>query len=619
MQKLKLVMIGNGMAGVRTLEELLKLAPDLYDITVFGAEPHPNYNRILLSPVLAGEQTFEEIVLNDLNWYAENDIKLLLGRKVVKIDRKQRLVIADDGSEAEYDRLLIATGSNPFILPIPGKDLQGVIGYRDIADTQTMMDTAKTHKHAVVIGGGLLGLEAANGLKLRGMDVTVVHIGDWLLERQLDRTAGELLQKSLEDRGLKFLLPKHTAELLDNGEGRVCAVKFKDGEVIPADLVVMAAGIRPNSDLAEQSGIACNRGILVNDTMQTYDPRVYAIGECASHRGIAYGLVAPLFEQAKVCANHLAQLGFARYQGSVTSTKLKVTGIDLFCLYGDTADGGWYFRQIRENHNVSEIRDHLMFGEGAIGDVGHQGADKTANMPDSMEICGCNGVCKGSIVKAIQENGLFSVDEVKKHTKAASSCGSCAGLVEQILISTVGGAADVKPKSEKAICGCSDLNHGQIRKAIREQHLTSMAQTMAFLNWSTPNGCATCRPALNYYLISTWPGEAKDDPQSRLINERAHANIQKDGTYSVVPRMWGGVTNPSELRRIADVADKYNVPMVKVTGGQRIDLLGIKKDDLPAVWKDLDMPSGHAYGKSIRTVKTCVGSEFCRFGTQNST
>ncbi|PKQ43496.1 nitrite reductase large subunit [Pseudomonas sp. YY-1] len=656
MQKLKLVMIGNGMAGVRTLEELLKLAPDLYDITVFGAEPHPNYNRILLSPVLAGEQTFEEIVLNDLNWYAENDIKLLLGRKVVKIDRKKRLVIADDGSEAEYDRLLIATGSNPFILPIPGKDLQGVIGYRDIADTQMMMDTAKTHKHAVVIGGGLLGLEAANGLKLRGMDVTVVHIGDWLLERQLDSTAGRLLQKSLEDRGLKFLLPKHTAELLDNGEGRVCAVKFKDGEVIPADLVVMAAGIRPNSELAESAGIACNRGILVNDTMQTYDPRVYAIGECASHRGIAYGLVAPLFEQAKVCANHLAQLGFSRYQGSVTSTKLKVTGIDLFsagefmgaegtetitlsdpiggvykklvikddvlvgaCLYGDTADGGWYFRQIRENYNVSEIRDHLMFGEGAIGDVGHQGADKTANIPDSMEICGCNGVCKGTIVKAIQENGLFSVDEVKKHTKAASSCGSCAGLVEQILISTVGGAADVKPKSEKAICGCSDLNHGQIRKAIREQHLTSMAQTMAFLNWSTPNGCATCRPALNYYLISTWPGEAKDDPQSRLINERAHANIQKDGTYSVVPRMWGGVTNPSELRRIADVADKYNVPMVKVTGGQRIDLLGIKKDDLPAVWKDLDMPSGHAYGKSIRTVKTCVGSEFCRFGTQNST
>ena len=656
MKKLKLVMVGNGMAGVRTLEELLKLAPDLYEITVFGAEPHPNYNRILLSPVLAGEQTFEEIVLNDLDWYKDNNIDLRLGRKVVAIDRRNRVVTADDGSSAEYDRLLLATGSLPFILPVPGNRLEGVIAYRDIADTITMMETAKTHSHAVVIGGGLLGLEAANGLKQRGMDVTVVHLSDWLLERQLDKTSGKLLQSALEARGIHFRLNEQTDELLDNGEGRVCAIQFKSGDVIPADLVVMAAGIRPNTELAEKSGIPCQRGILVNDTMQTYDPRVYSIGECANHRGTAYGLVAPLFDQAKVCANHLAQLGFARYQGSVTSTKLKVTGIDLFsagdfmggegtetitlsdpiggvykklvikddvlvggCLYGDTADGGWYFRQIKEGANIAQIRDHLMFGESALGDVGHQGQSSAANMPDSMEVCGCNGVCKGTIVKAIQENGLFSVDEVKKHTKAASSCGSCAGLVEQFLISTVGGAADVKPKSEKAICGCSEMNHGQIRQAIREQHLTSLPQTMAALRWSTPNGCATCRPALNYYLISSWPGEAKDDPQSRLINERAHANIQKDGTYSVVPRMWGGVTNPSELRRIADVADKYNVPMVKVTGGQRIDLLGIKKEDLPAVWKELDMPSGHAYGKSIRTVKTCVGSEFCRFGTQNST
>ena len=656
MQKLKLVMIGNGMAGVRTLEELLKLAPDLYDITVFGAEPHPNYNRILLSPVLAGEQTFEEIILNDLNWYADNNIQLMLNRKVVSIDRKKRVVTADDGSSAEYDRLLIATGSNPFVLPIPGNKLTGVIGYRDVADTQTMIDTAKTHSHAGVIGGGLLGLEAANGLKQRGMDVTVVHLSDWLLERQLDRTAGKLLQTALEARGIHFRLNEQTEELMDNGDGRVCAVQFKSGDVIPADLVVMAAGIRPNTELAEKAGIPCNRGILVNDTMQTYDPRVYSIGECANHRGTAYGLVAPLFDQAKVCANHLAQLGFARYQGSVTSTKLKVTGIDLFsagefmgaegtetitlsdpiggvykklvikddilvgaCLYGDTADGGWYFRQVKENANISQIRDHLMFGENVIGDVGHQGQNSTASMPDSAEVCGCNGVCKGTIVKAIQENGLFSVDEVKKHTKAASSCGSCAGLVEQILISTVGGAADVKPKSEKAVCGCTELNHGQVRKLIRDKHLITMSQAMTEMGWTSPNGCGTCRPALNYYLLSTWPGEAKDDPQSRLINERAHANIQKDGTYSVVPRMWGGVTNPSELRRIADVADKYNVPMVKVTGGQRIDLLGIKKEDLPAVWKDLDMPSGHAYGKSIRTVKTCVGSEFCRFGTQNST
>lgn len=400
MKKLKLVMIGNGMAGVRTLEELLKLSNELYDITVFGAEPHANYNRILLSPVLAGEQTFDEIVLNDLNWYQDHNIKLLLKRKVVEIDRVKRRVIAEDGTVAEYDRLLIATGSTPFMLPIPGNTLQGVIGYRDIADTQAMIDTARTHTHAVVIGGGLLGLEAANGLMLRGMHVTVVHIGEWLLERQLDKTSGLLLQAALEQRGLHFRLSEQTQTLHDAGNGRVGSVQFKNGEVIPADLVVMAAGIRPATELAENAGLPCNRGILVNDTLQTYDPRIYAIGECASHRGIAYGLVAPLFEQAKVCANHLAQLGFARYPGSVTSTKLKVTGIDLFsagdfkgeegtetitlrdpiggiykklvikddvlvgaCLYGDTADGGWYFQQIRENCNIRQIRDQLMFGD----------------------------------------------------------------------------------------------------------------------------------------------------------------------------------------------------------------------------------------------------------------
>jgi nitrite reductase (NADH) large subunit len=409
MKKPRLVMIGNGMAGVRTLEELLKLSGDLYDITVFGAEPHPNYNRILLSPVLAGEQSFDDIVLNDLGWYLDNNIQLLLNRRVVKIDRARRLVIADDGTQAHYDRLLIATGSTPFIPPIPGHSLDGVIGYRDIADTRTMIHTAKTHRHAVVIGGGLLGLEAANGLKLRGMDVTVVHIGKWLLERQLDMTAGLLLQNALESRGLNFRLNEQTQALLGDDQGRVKAVQFANGEQVAADLVVMAAGVRPTTELAEQAGLPCQRGILVNDTLQTYDPRIYAIGECASHRGIAYGLVAPLFEQAKVCANHLAQLGFARYKGSVTSTKLKVTGIDLFsagdfmggegtesltlrdpfsgiykklvirndvlvgaCLYGDTVDGGWYMQLIREGRSIAEIRDHLMFGQDwpvAIGEA----------------------------------------------------------------------------------------------------------------------------------------------------------------------------------------------------------------------------------------------------------
>jgi len=660
MKRMKLVMIGNGMAGVRTLEELLKIAPELYDIAVFGAEPHPNYNRILLSPVLAGEQTLDEIVLNSWDWYAQNRIRLHAGKKVASVDRVRRVVRAEDGTEEEYDRLLVCTGSNPFILPVPGKDLEGVIAYRDIADTNTMIAASQQFKSAVVIGGGLLGLEAANGLKQRGMDVSVVHVMPWLMERQLDDVAAKLLQKSLEDRGLKFLMGAQTQELLGSGadgkSGRVRSVRFKDGTEVDADLVVMAVGIRPNTELAESMGLHCNRGIVVHDTLQTVtDARIYSVGECAAHRGIAYGLVAPLFEQAKVAANHLAQFGIGRYTGSLTSTKLKVTGIDLFsagqfmggegceeivmsdpfggvykklvikddqlvgaCLYGDTVDGSWYFKLLREGRKIGELRDKLMFGESNLGDTGHQGQSKAAAMQDTDEVCGCNGVTKGVICKAIKEKGLFTLDEVRKNTKASASCGSCTGLVEQIIMFTAGGDYSAAPK-KKAVCGCTDHSHQDVRDAIRANKLLSVADTQRFLEWRTPNGCATCRPAINYYLLSTWPKEAKDDPQSRYINERSHANIQKDGTYSVIPRMWGGETTASELRRIADVVDKYQIPTVKVTGGQRIDLLGVKKEDLPQVWKDIGMPSGHAYAKALRTVKTCVGSEWCRFGTQDST
>jgi nitrite reductase (NADH) large subunit len=659
-QRLKLVMVGNGMAGVRTLEELLKIAPDLYDITVFGAEPHPNYNRILLSPVLAGEQTLEEIVLNDWAWYQEHGITLHAGKTVTEVDRVRRIVRASDGQggviEAPYDRLIMATGSNPFMLPIPGKDLQGVLAYRDIADTQAMIDAATQYQHAIVIGGGLLGLEAANGLMKRGMAVSVVHVAPWLMERQLDDVAGKLLQQSLEQRGMRFLIGAQTQELVGNDAGRVKAIRFKDGTELPADLVVMAVGIRPNTALAESMNLHVNKGIVVSDTLQTVtDPRIYAVGECAAHRGIAYGLVAPLFEQGKVLATHLAEFGIGRYVGSLTSTKLKVTGIDLFsagnfmggehteeivmsdpsggvykklviqgdklvgaCLYGDTVDGSWYFKLLRDGRSVADIRDRLMFGESNIGDVGHQGHSKATAMADSDEVCGCNGVTKGSICKAIKDKGLFTLEEVRKHTKASASCGSCTGLVEQILMFTAGGDYSATPKL-KAMCACTDHGHQAVRDAIRDSRLLSIGAVFEGLGWRTPNGCATCRPAVNYYLISTWPKEAKDDPQSRFINERAHANIQKDGTYSVIPRMWGGETTADELRRIADAVDKYKIPTVKVTGGQRIDLLGVKKEDLVNVWKDIGMPSGHAYAKALRTVKTCVGSEWCRMGTQDST
>ena len=396
--KPRLVVIGNGMAGIRTVEELLKLDPDGYRITVFGAEPHGNYNRILLSPVLAGEKRFEDIVTHDRAWYARHGIALQAGKPAVGIDRARRVVVAQDGQEVAYDRLLIATGSRPFVIPVPGHQLRGVIAFRDIHDVEAMLAAARSHRHAVVIGGGLLGLEAANGLLRQGMSVTVVHVNDRLMERQLDAPAARLLKAALEKRGMRFLLEANTAEIV--GDPRVTAVRFQDGSEIAADLVVMAVGIRPNVDLAKAAGLHVERAIVVDDTLQTAtDPRIYAVGECVQHRNSVYGLVAPLWEQARVCAAHLAGIGHRRYGGSVTATRLKVTGIDLYSagdfiggpdtedlllrdpgrsvykrlvlkdnrivgvvLYGEVGDGPWYFELMQAGRDIGPLRQRLLFG-----------------------------------------------------------------------------------------------------------------------------------------------------------------------------------------------------------------------------------------------------------------
>ncbi len=654
--KEKLIVIGNGMAGIRALEELLKLKPEQYEVTVFGEEPFGNYNRIMLSPVLASEKTVDDIMLNTEQWYIDNDITLHKGVKVERINRARNEVEADNGMVLPYDRLLIATGSLPFMLPLPGADKQGVIGFRDIKDVDAMLEASKDYKKAIVIGGGLLGLEAAIGLMKQGMEVSVVHLLDALMERQLDKPASVLLQHSLEQRGMSFLMEHSTAEIL--GDERVKRVRFSDGTEMEADLVVMAVGIRPNFALAEAAGLYCENGIVVNDTMQSYDPKIYAVGECVQHRGIAYGLVAPLFEQAKVCANHLANYGIARYEGTVTSTKLKVTGIELFSagdfigndkteeivfkdeangtykkivlegdqikgavLYGDTVDGSWYFQLMKDGTDVSAYRDTLLFGQAHLGDSGHNPETRVAALPDDAEICGCNGITKGDIVSAITKKKLFTLDDVRAHTKASSSCGSCTGLVESLLASTVGGDYSATPQT-KPLCGCTDSTHDQVRGGIIEHELKTMPAVRHFFEWRSEDGCAACRNSLNYYLLCAWPLEYQDDAQSRFINERAHGNIQKDGTYSVIPRMFGGQCTANELRAIADVADKFQVRDMKVTGGQRIDLLGLRKEQLPEIWKDLTdagFVSGHAYGKAMRTVKTCVGDTWCRFGTQDST
>ena len=645
----KLVVIGAGMASGRMLEALSDAGAP-FDITLFNAEPRGNYNRIMLSPVLSGEKTYAEIVTHDEDWYSARGITTRFGEHVVGIDRARKVVIGQQG-EVPYDKLVIATGSAPFMIPVAGRDLPGVIAYRDLDDTNTMIAAARPGAEAVVIGGGLLGLEAAAGLQMRGMKVTVVHLMGHLMERQLDASAGYLLQRALEARGITVHCKGATKAIM--GKDRVEAVLLEDGTVYGADLVVMAVGIRPETRLAVDAGIEVERGITVDDQMRTSDPSIFALGECVEHHQQLFGLVAPLYDQAKVLAATLMAED-AAFQPVQTATKLKVTGCDLFSagdfadgpgredivfrdpgrgiykrlvlegdrlvgavMYGDTNDGSWFFGLIKDRTDISALRETLIFGPAFQGGTPVDPMAAVAALPPDAEICGCNGVCKGKIVEAVLA-GADTLDKLRATTKASASCGTCTGLVQQVMALTLG--AEVQ--AADCICGCTDLSHEDLRRLIKARGLKSMAAVMQECGWTTPDGCAKCRPALNYYLLADWPLDYRDDRQARFVNERNHANIQKDGTYSVVPRMWGGVTTPAELRAIADAAEKYDVPMVKVTGGQRIDLLGVKKEDLPEIWADLNaagMVSGHAYSKGLRTVKTCVGKEFCRFGTQDST
>jgi nitrite reductase (NADH) large subunit len=659
--RLRLVIVGNGMSPGRALERLFEAAPEAYEVTIFNAEPRVNYDRIMLSPVLSGEKTFEEIIIHGDGWYVKHGVTLYKGHRVVVIDRTAHTVTSQLGVVAPYDKLIIATGSTPVVIHVPGASLAGVLTYRDLDDVNAMLFAAKDRGKAVVIGGGLLGLEAAMGLKEQGMEVSVVHLMPTLMERQLDAPSGFLLKQTIEARGVAVHTQANTKAILgtDPGAGpsRVRAVLLEDGTELPADLVVMAVGIRPNAALAREAGLTVNRGIVVGPGMRASDPDIFALGECAEAQGQCFGLVAPLYEMANIVATELAGDASAAFNPSATATKLKVTGIQLFSagdfavapdreeivlrdaargvyrrlvlkdgkligvvLYGDVSHGAWLFDLLRRGADIADKRDTLMFGPGAAEGALLNPTAAVAALPDDAEICGCNGVCKGKIVEAIKASGLKTLDEVRARTKASASCGSCTGLVEQIIRLTLGEA--YAPAAVQPVCGCTTLGHDDVRRLIVAKALKSIPAVMQALEWRTSCGCAKCRPALNYYLLASWPGEYEDDTQSRFINERVHANIQKDGTYSVVPRMWGGVTSAAELRAIADVVDKFGIPTVKVTGGQRIDLLGARKEQLPAVWADLNaagLVSGGAYGKALRTVKTCVGSDWCRFGTQDST
>ncbi len=653
--KQKLVVIGNGMAGARTVEEILaRGGGDQFDITMLGDEPYGNYNRILLSNVLNGSQDANDIFLNPLSWYRDNSVTLHAPARAEQINRPNKIVIDGNGAEHPYDKLIIATGSRAFVPPMAGlatddgAPKHGVFVFRTLDDCHKIAGHAAKGQRAAVIGGGLLGLEAARGLLNYGMEVHVIHATDWLMNNQLDAQGGHILKSAMEKMGVHVHLSKLTTHVL--GEDSVSGLQFKDGSTLDCDMLIISAGITPNTELAAQAGLAVERAIVVNNQMQSMDdPDIYVVGECAQHRGRVYGLVAPLWEMGQVLADHITGTNTqAAYHGSKLATKLKVMGVELASMgvteATDERDEVVVFSEPkRGSYKKLIIRDGVLIGAMMLGDLSKvaylmqafdrgtplpderisllfdMGAPSTQatmlEMPGDAQICNCNGVSKDALRKCVQ-GGKRSLKMVMEATRAGMGCGSCKKLVQEVVEWAAEGQVEADPSIHYYVPGVP-LSKPDLILAVREQGLQSVSSVFdALANGVEDVGS---KMGLASLLKTLWGAEYEDERDARFINDRVHANIQKDRTFSVIPRIAGGVTSAKELRRIADVADKYNVPMVKITGGQRIDLLGISKENLPHVWRDLDMPSGHAYGKSFRTCKTCVGTDFCRYGVGDST
>lgn len=648
-----LVIIGSGMSAMKVVDEVLRIDTSMHKITIIGKETALPYNRIMLSPVLSGEMELSDIVTHQDNYFSDNNIEFKPGYQVVSIDRVGRNVLLTDSAQKEsslpYDRLVVCTGSEPFILPLPGKDLEGVVSFRDIYDVDYMKAQVGKSKHVSVIGTGLLGLEAANGLNELGFKVTVIGNTESIMNMQLDKVSGNLLQKVLEKKGISFIMNANTKAIV--GENKVQYLSFDDGSEITSDMVVMSVGIVPNDALAKDAGLLTDRGVLVGDTMMTSDPSIYSVGECIKHRGMSYGLVAPLFEQARVCAEQLCEVSHHMYTGSNISAKLKISGVEVFSagdfsnpdddvlcskdhalntrkrlsirdnklvgavLFGDSTDGLFYFDLIKKQTDITDMRKTLLFGDIGIdgASAGSIGVEKMAN---DEQVCGCMGVTKGDIVDAVA-GGCETFEAVQDKTKCATGCGGCSSVAKQIF-SFVSGSEEV---AEDALCGCTKHSTDKVREYVRRlQQVATVDEVRSALEFS--DSCADCGAAINYYLSSQFNQDYQHNDKERPHNERMHANKQNDGTYSIVPQMQGGLTTPEELKALADISIKYEVPTVKVTGGQRIDLLGIPKENLSDMWReitDAGMSSGYAYGKATRTCKSCVGSTHCMMGVQDST
>jgi nitrite reductase (NADH) large subunit len=627
-----IVVVGGGIAGQAVCEAVRDRDGEVPIVLVCGEECLP-YDRVRLSELLVSGESPESLQLRPREWYSDRAVDVRLGAWVTGIDTEAGVVELGDGEAIAYSSLVLATGSQPLMPPIDGIDLPGVHPFRGPEDCERIRAEAAGARQAAVIGGGLLGLEAARGVVAQGAPVTVVHLMGRLMERQLDQGAAEMLAPAMTDLGVEVLLGRQTTSL--SGNGRVGELHFAGGEAMAADLVVVSIGIRPEVSLARGAGIACSRGIVVDDRMRTSAVGVVAVGECAEHRGVVYGLVAPIHEQAKVAADTVLQRIGLDYAGSIPSAKLKVMGVDLVAIGEAEADQS-AIAEFREDRIYRKLvlRDGKISGAILLGDIrGHENlleavrageevsdplarlvaaSNATAgDLPDAAQVCNCNGVCKGEIVQAVND-GLPTPREVMAATRAGTGCGSCRELVAEIVTMISGDAAN----EPFYLCPCRKQTREELAGLIRADGLDAVSQVGELCG--TGHDCGACKPALAYLVSEINGNRHREERDARFINDRVHANIQNDGTFSVVPRMYGGVTTPSELRRIADAAEKYEVPMVKITGGQRIDLLGVRREDLPAIWRDIGMPSGHAYAKAIRTVKTCVGTDFCRFGLGNS-
>ena len=627
------------MAGVRCVEEIIKNDPTIFEISIFGAEKHVNYNRIMLSTVLQGNTSIKEITINDQSWYEENQIQLFKGEKVIEIDPLNKVLKSDKYREVPYDKLILATGSNPFILPLPGNEKEGVISFRTIEDCQKMIDTSRSFRKATVIGGGVLGLEAARGLLNLGMEVQVVHNGKYLMDRQLDQTAAEMLRLELEQQGMRFLLKKETVEI--TGSKRVEGLRFRDGTETDTDLVVMAVGVRPNIQLATNSGIETNRGIVVNDYMETNYKDIFAVGECVEHRGTVYGLVKPLYEQGKTLASHICSIESQGYKGSILSTQLKVSGVDVFSvgeingneqmkavtlldqfegvykkvLFQDSkVIGAVMFGNISDGPRLLDIikKEEVLSDEDRrdLVQLQKEGAHSISEMARSSTVCNCNNVTKGTILEAVLQEGLTTVEDVRKCTKASGSCGSCKPIVAEILsyVNSEDFNESVEPQS---LCTCTSLTSDDIVLEIQERGLTSMEQVIEVLDWHDKAGCSICKPALNFYLSMIYP-EYETDQEMLYINEKQNAYVQKNGAYAIVPQMYGGKTTGKQLHKIASVVDKYGISNIAITSEQRIQLMDIRKEDLSHIWEELDMPFCSTYGNKVKNVKTCLGENQCQ-------